>query len=444
MTTIELIQNGDSGVVSRNKTNNNDTNLNNDKLETSLKGAPNGLAELGSGGQVPISQIPAGVAILKGEWNAATNTPTLIDGSGNAGDTYDVTTGGTQDLGSGSITFNVGDQARYSGTIWYKLDNTDAVNSVFGRTGAVTPQSGDYNADQINQTASREFVTPSQKSLINSALQNGDNVSELNNDANYIDSAGAPVQSVSGKTGVVTLDKSDVDLGNVDNTSDLNKPISTATQTALDSKLEAGDNISALNNDAGYITSSPVQSVNGKTGVVVIDKSDVGLGNVNNVDTTTTANITDSSNKRFVTDANLTKIDNALESSDIGSTVQAFDANTAKTNVAQEFTRQQNFNASILIDAANIAWDLDDNQVASVTLAGNRTLDNPTNMKDGATYILTIKQDISGLRTIAFGSAYKFPAGLTPILSTGSNAVDIISFISDGTNMYGIAQYNFS
>lgn len=47
----------------------------------------------------------------------------------------------------------------------------------------------------------------------------------------------ADVQSVAGKTGAVTLDKGDVGLGNVDNTSDANKPVSTATQTALDGKL---------------------------------------------------------------------------------------------------------------------------------------------------------------------------------------------------------------
>lgn len=46
----------------------------------------------------------------------------------------------------------------------------------------------------------------------------------------------APVTSVNGQTGDVVLDKSDVGLGNVDNTSDANKPISTATQTALNAK----------------------------------------------------------------------------------------------------------------------------------------------------------------------------------------------------------------
>lgn len=46
----------------------------------------------------------------------------------------------------------------------------------------------------------------------------------------------APVASVAGKTGVVALAKADVGLGNVDNTSDFSKPISTATQTALNAK----------------------------------------------------------------------------------------------------------------------------------------------------------------------------------------------------------------
>jgi len=45
-----------------------------------------------------------------------------------------------------------------------------------------------------------------------------------------------PVSSVAGKTGNVTLAKADVGLANVDNTSDANKPISTATQAALNAK----------------------------------------------------------------------------------------------------------------------------------------------------------------------------------------------------------------
>lgn len=54
-----------------------------------------------------------------------------------------------------------------------------------------------------------------------------------------LDSAG--VSSVNTRTGDVTLTKTDVGLANVDNTSDLNKPISTATQTALDAKANTTD-----------------------------------------------------------------------------------------------------------------------------------------------------------------------------------------------------------
>ena len=56
--------------------------------------------------------------------------------------------------------------------------------------------------------------------------------------ANWVEllTPAAPVQAVNGYTGSVNLTKSDFDLGNVDNTSDANKPISTATQAALDLK----------------------------------------------------------------------------------------------------------------------------------------------------------------------------------------------------------------
>lgn len=53
--------------------------------------------------------------------------------------------------------------------------------------------------------------------------------------------ATAPVSSVAGKTGAVTLVSSDVGLGNVTNTSDANKPVSNAVQAALDEKVDNND-----------------------------------------------------------------------------------------------------------------------------------------------------------------------------------------------------------
>jgi len=96
-----------------------------------------------------------------------------------------------------------------------------------------------------------DFATSAQGSLADTAIQPNDNVSSLTNDANYIDSAGAPVQSVAGKTGTVVLDKTDVGLSNVDNTSDLNKPISTDTQNALNLKANDAD-ISVVGKTGSY------------------------------------------------------------------------------------------------------------------------------------------------------------------------------------------------
>ena len=50
--------------------------------------------------------------------------------------------------------------------------------------------------------------------------------------------SGSPVQSVNGYTGTVNITKSDIGLSAVDNTSDINKTVSTATQNALNSKLD--------------------------------------------------------------------------------------------------------------------------------------------------------------------------------------------------------------
>ena len=116
----------------------------------------------------------------------------------------------------------------------------------------------------------------------------------------------------------------------------------------------------------------------------------------------------------------------------------------AAPDTAQEYTKTQNFNATTLSDGASIAWDLESNQVCSVTLAGNRTLSNPTNMKDGATYILIAKQDGTGTRTLAYGANYKWEGGTAPTLSTGANDVDILTFVSDGSSMFGVIAQDFS
>ena len=120
-------------------------------------------------------------------------------------------------------------------------------------------------------------------------------------------------------------------------------------------------------------------------------------------------------------------------------------ASTELTAAAREYTKTQNFNMTTLSDGANISWDLSQNQVATVTLAGNRTLDAPSNQVAGATYILIVKQDGTGSRTLnTSASAYKFPGGTEPTLTTTASATDILTFVSDGTSMHGVAQLAFA
>lgn len=111
---------------------------------------------------------------------------------------------------------------------------------------------------------------------------------------------------------------------------------------------------------------------------------------------------------------------------------------------AGTYTKQQAFSMTTLTDAASITWDCSLNQVAQVTLGANRALANPTNKVAGATYVLIVKQDGTGSRTLSYGSEYKFPGGTAPTLSTGANDIDLLCFISDGTNLYGTALLDFS
>jgi hypothetical protein len=112
----------------------------------------------------------------------------------------------------------------------------------------------------------------------------------------------------------------------------------------------------------------------------------------------------------------------------IGTDVQAYDADTAKTDVAQSFTAAQRGAVSALTDGATITPDFAVANNFSVTLGGSRTLANPTNITAGQGGVITITQDGTGSRTLAYGSYWKFPAGTAPTLTTTAAAVDVLAY----------------
>ena len=86
----------------------------------------------------------AGFVNYEGTWNASTNTPTLTSSVGTKGDYYVVSTTGSTNL-NGITTWTQGDWAIFNGSAWEKVDNTDLVTSVAGRTGAVTLTTADVS-----------------------------------------------------------------------------------------------------------------------------------------------------------------------------------------------------------------------------------------------------------------------------------------------------------
>ena len=116
----------------------------------------------------------------------------------------------------------------------------------------------------------------------------------------------------------------------------------------------------------------------------------------------------------------------------------------AVLGTAQQYTRTHNFSATTLTDAASIAWDASQNQVASVTLTASRALANPTNMTNGAVYILIVKQNATGGFTLSYGANYKWPSAATPTITSAANAASILTFISDGTYMYGVSSLDYT
>ena len=81
-----------------------------------------------------------------------------------------------------------------------------------------------------------------------------------------------------------------------------------------------------------------------------------------------------------------------------------------------------------LTDASSIVLNLNTGNNFAVTLAGNRTLANPTNPTIGQTGQIYVVQDGTGSRTLAFGTHYNFSGGTPPTLTTGANAVDLLIF----------------
>ena len=107
--------------------------------------------------------------------------------------------------------------------------------------------------------------------------------------------------------------------------------------------------------------------------------------------------------------------------SDVTSLGEVADTDTIDQGIAGAITA--------LTDVASIATNLNYSNNFSVTLGGNRTLANPTNVTAGQSGSIFVSQDATGGRTLAYGSYWKFTAGTAPTASTTASAVDRIDYV---------------
>lgn len=216
------------------------------KEDKSQKGVANGYVPLDSQTKIQLTYLPEavlGALKFKGFWNAATNTiissDLTINGQpippaspSNEGWYFIVQTEGGSVI-DGNMDWQQGDWVVSIGTTWEELDSTDAVWSVNGHEGIVTLQTGDI-PDEPNY----RYVTDAEKTKLS-------NLSGVNTgDQTLAGLGGVPTtRTVNGKalSSNINILPIDIGLGNVDNTADMDKPVSTFQQTALNGKQSTSE-----------------------------------------------------------------------------------------------------------------------------------------------------------------------------------------------------------
>lgn len=129
-------------------------------------------------------------------------------------------------------------------------------------------------------------------------------------------------------------------------------------------------------------------------------------------------------------------VSNSLTLAGTDGTVFTFPAandTVAALGTVQSFTKAQRGTISALTDGATITPDFSAANNYSVTLGGNRTLANPTNLTAGQSGVIVITQDATGSRTLAYGSNWKFPSGTAPTLTTTASAVDVLAYFVESS-----------
>jgi hypothetical protein len=193
---------------------------------------------------------------------------------------------------------------------------------------------------------------------------------------------------------------------------------------------------------AGTTTSTAANITNGTVQTLTASTATISVGTYSGLITNSTGTFSGALNSTTGTIGNFTTTLTGDVTISTGSATVG--TRVAVLNTAQQYSRAHNFAATALtITSGTVPWNLAENQVATLTVTTNSTMNTPTNPQAGSTYVMIVTQGASGSNTLSFSTAYKFVVGSAPILSTGIGQVDVLSFVSNGTVLYGVASQNF-
>ena len=340
-------------------------------------GVANGVATLDGSGTVPTSQLPSAVLgglNYQGTWNATTNTPALTSSVGTKGFYYVVNTAGATNL-NGITDWKIGDWAVYDGSTWQKVDNTDAVSSVNGFTGAV--------------------------SLTTSNIAEGTNLYFTQAAARNSISAGTGI-SYNSSTGVITnnytLPKAtSTALGGVELFSDTVQTVAANSVTATASRtygvqLNAADqlvvNVPWVDTvNAGTVTSvtgtAPISSTGGATPAISISEAtQLAAGSMSSADKTKLDGIATNANNYTLPKATATALGGVELFSD---TVQTVAANSVTATASRTYGVQLNAADQLVV---NVPW-VDTVNAGTVTSVTGTA---PISSTGGATPAISISE----------------------------------------------------
>jgi hypothetical protein len=228
----------------------------------------------------------------------------------------------------------------------------------------------------------------------------------------------APVQTVNGKTGTISISATDLGLGNVQNTSDANKPVSSATQTELDKKVDKVDGKGLSTND--YTTTE-------KTKLAAITGTNTG----------------DQDLSGYATNVNLALKANTASPTFTGTVTTGAINTGALSSTSVTAPTYASTPRTLTYSGSTINWNPTLGLNAAITLTQNSALSFTTAPPVGSYGTVVLTQDGTGSRTITLpsitGVSNKVLGSTSTsmvALSTAANSKDILNFYYDGTNCY--------